>query len=66
MTIAPEQITPELMREYSARGLARLVGRDVRSIIDDLEQIPAAVRSPGGNWRCPLWAYYQYQLERGQ
>ena len=56
-------LTPEMLREYSARDMARLVGRSVESIVRDFEQIPAAWKDKR-NWHCPLWAYQRFQEER--
>lgn len=56
----------ELLREVSARELARIVGCSPQRIARELPHVPAAWRSPGGRWHCPLWAWQRYQEERGE
>lgn len=58
-------MAPEMLREYSARQMAKLVGRSVASVIADFKQIPAAWQGER-DWHCPLWAYQRFQEERGR
>mgnify|MGYP007071605188 CR=1 FL=1 len=58
-------LTPEMLREYSAREMAKLVGRSPAAVAEDFKSIPAAWRDKR-DWHCPLWAYQQFQAERGQ
>ena len=53
------------IREVSARELARLVGVSRNAIVRDLEHVRGARRTDGGQWRVPLWAWREYQANRG-
>lgn len=56
----------ELMREVSARELARIVGCSPTTIGKELARVPQAHRTDGGYWKCPLYAWYRHQERRGQ
>jgi hypothetical protein len=56
----------EMLREVSARQIAKIVGISHYAAVEQLEQIPQAYQTPGGVWRCPLWAYYEHQKRRGE
>lgn len=59
----PHTPSVEMLREVSASEIARLIGRSHHYVVGQLEKIPAAYRTEGGHWKCPLWAWQKHQAE---
>ena len=61
MTQRPPSV--EMLREVSASELAKITGRSPGYVARQLARIPAAYRTEGGYWKCPLWAWQKHQAE---